>query len=281
VSYRVEALRARIEDVKARHAPSRMDNTTFTRRDGTAIHADIWITPLAEGARQLGVLVFAIEATEHARLREQMSRVAEQHATAIEELQSTNEELETTNEELQSTNEELETTNEELQSTNEELETTVEELQAANTELGALNAELETRSADLNRLDRHHRAVLESFEPGVVITDPAGVVKSWNAAAERLWLLPAARARERDLLSLPLPGGAELVRAAFQRVARDGAVRAAVEVPCAGPNGQAGVATLTLTPVRDQDGAVEAVLAMLVPRATPSAPGSQGVERAR
>ena len=40
------------------------------------------------------MVVFAVEATEHARLKEQMTRVAEQHATAIEELQSTNEELE-------------------------------------------------------------------------------------------------------------------------------------------------------------------------------------------
>ena len=153
VSYRVEGLRARIEDVKARHAATRMENTTFARRDGSQVHADIAISPLSEGSRLLGVVVFAVEATEHARLKEQMTRVAEQHATAIEELQSTNEELETTNEELQSTNEELETTNEELQSTNEELETTVEELQAANAELATLNAELESRTVELNRVD--------------------------------------------------------------------------------------------------------------------------------
>jgi two-component system CheB/CheR fusion protein len=104
VSYRVEGLRARVEDVKARHAPARMENASFSRRNGDTVHTDISITPLFEGHRLIGVLVFAVEATEHARLKEQMSRIAEQHATAIEELQSTNEELETTNEELQSTN---------------------------------------------------------------------------------------------------------------------------------------------------------------------------------
>src|SRR5438093_745338 len=109
ISYRVEGLRARIEDVKARHAASRMDDVMFTRRNGEAVHTDITIAPLFEASRFVGVLVYALEATEHARLKEQMSRIAEQHATAIEELQSTNEELETTNEELQSTNEPLET----------------------------------------------------------------------------------------------------------------------------------------------------------------------------
>ena len=147
VSYRVEGLRARMEDVKARQTPARMDGITFSRRTGETVHANAIIAPLFETSRFIGVLVYVEDATDHARLKEQMTRIGEQHATAIEELQSTNEELETTNEELQSTNEELETTNEELQSTNEELETTVEELQAANAELAAVNSELEDRGA--------------------------------------------------------------------------------------------------------------------------------------
>src|SRR5499433_2642359 len=171
VSYRVEGLRARIEDVKARHAVSRMDDVTFTRRNGDMIHADVTISPLFEAYRLIGVLVYATEATEHARLKEQMARIAEQHATAIEELQSTNEELETTNEELQSTNEELETTNEELQSTNEELETTVEELQAANAELESLNKQLERRSTELKNLDDYQQSVLSSLQHAVIVLD--------------------------------------------------------------------------------------------------------------
>src|SRR5262245_9956584 len=216
VSYRVEGLRARMEDVKARHAPARMENTAFARRDGTPVHADISIMPLAEGQRQVGVLVFAVEATEHARLREQMTRVAEQHATAIEELQSTNEELETTNEELQSTNEELETTNEELQSTNEELETTVEELQAANTELATLNTELEARTVELNRIDNQYKGIMNSLEHGIVVLDRTGMVKTWNRGAEVMWRVPADRALNHEFFGLPIAGIEHVPRSALE-----------------------------------------------------------------
>lgn len=90
VSYRVEGLRARIEDVKSRHASAQLDDETFTRRRGELVHADLRIARLRDSYRLVGVLVYGAEATEPARLREQMSRIAEQHATAIEELQSTN-----------------------------------------------------------------------------------------------------------------------------------------------------------------------------------------------
>src|SRR5213594_1916283 len=107
ISYRVEGLRARIEDVKARHAVSRMDDVMFTRRNGEAVHTDITIAPLFEASRFVGVLVYALEATEHARLKEQMSRIAEQHATAIEELQVANAELGTLNAQLEARTSEL------------------------------------------------------------------------------------------------------------------------------------------------------------------------------
>src|SRR5204862_265826 len=58
ISYRVEGLRARIEDVKARHAASRMDDVMFTRRNGEAVHTDITIAPLFEASRFVGVLVW-------------------------------------------------------------------------------------------------------------------------------------------------------------------------------------------------------------------------------
>src|SRR5262245_7002536 len=220
VSYRVEGLRARIEDVKVRHAPDRMDNTTFTRRDGSQVHADISISPLLEGQRLLAVVVFAVDGTELARLNDQMPRIDEQHATAIEELQSTNEELETTNEELQSTNEELETTNEELQSTNEELETTVEELQAANTELGSLNSELEGRTGELNRLDTHHRSLLDSLDQGVVVMNRDGAITTWNQTAEQMWGLRAEQAVGRQIFALPIGEVAQRIGSAFDRALR-------------------------------------------------------------
>src|SRR5437762_13408310 len=158
-----------MEDVKARQVGTRLEDITFARRGGDVVHANITIAPLYESYRVVGVLVSVEDSTAHARLTEQMTRVAEQHATAIEELQSTNEELETTNEELQSTNEELETTNEELQSTNEELETTVEELQAANAELGSLNTQLERRGVELKNLDEDQQSVLSRLQQAIVV----------------------------------------------------------------------------------------------------------------
>jgi two-component system, chemotaxis family, CheB/CheR fusion protein len=265
VSYRVEGLRARIEDVKARHAPARMENVTFSRRNGEAAHTDITIQPLFEGHRLTGIVVFAMEATEHARLKEQMSRVAEQHATAIEELQSTNEELETTNEELQSTNEELETTNEELQSTNEELETTVEELQAANTELGALNAELEARTAELNRLDAYHRSLVNSFEHGIVVLDSDGVVSTWNEVAEQMWGLRADQVVGRPFFALPIGDLALRARQAFDAVLAQQRVTDVRDVSYTQPGGKTASGVLRMLPLRNAAREVVGAFALMMP----------------
>jgi two-component system CheB/CheR fusion protein len=265
VSYWVEGLRARIEDVKARHSATKMENATFTRRNGESVHTDISILPIVEAYRLVGVLVFAAEATEHARLKEQMNRVAEQHATAIEELQSTNEELETTNEELQSTNEELETTNEELQSTNEELETTVEELQAANTELGALNAELEGRTGELNRLDAAHRGLLNSLDHGLIVLDRDGIVTVWNQAAERMWGLRLEQVMNRQLFALPLGEVAQQVRSPFERVLAGEHAVEVNDVPFTLPGGATQRGRLRLVPRRSLDGEVIGVIAVIAP----------------
>jgi two-component system CheB/CheR fusion protein len=247
VSYRVEGLRARIEDVKARHAPTRMDNATFARRNGEAVHSDISILPLLEGYRLVGVLVFAVEATEHGRLKEQMNRVAEQHATAIEELQSTNEELETTNEELQSTN--------------EELETTVEELQAANTELAALNAELEGRTTELNRLDTLHRSMVDSLEQPLVVLDRGGAVTTWNHAAEHAWSLRAEHALNRPFFSLPVGDGPAQTRPHFERILATGE---SVEIPGVRPPGNTAGGVLRMAPMRSPRGDVIGAIATFV-----------------
>src|SRR5262245_37351107 len=251
VSYRVEGLRARIEDVKARHAPARMENTTFTRRDGNQVHADIAISPLSEGARLLGVVVSAVEATEHARLKDQMSRVAEQHATAIEELQSTNEELETTNEELQSTN--------------EELETTVEELQAANAELGTLNSELESRTAELNRVDGYHNSVINSFDQGMFVVDRSGIVRTWNQAAERMWGVRAEQAVNRDLSTLAISSGSPLPREPFERISSGKSRHESLEVDYTVPEGQKRRALLRLNPLKDATAIVLGTVGILSP----------------
>ena len=271
ISYRVEGLRARLEDVKARHAVSRMDDVTFTRRNGDVSHADVTISPLFEAYRLIGVLVYATEATEHARLKEQMARIAEQHATAIEELQSTNEELETTNEELQSTNEELETTNEELQSTNEELETTVEELQAANSELGALNAELEGRSAELKRVDAYHLGLLNTMEQSVFVTDRALVVTAWNQPSERMWGLRAEQAIGRDLATLPLGDMVRMLRPALDTALKREATIDVADVPYTLPGGEVRKALIRVRPLRDNAGAVIGVIGMAINADSPGA----------
>jgi two-component system CheB/CheR fusion protein len=258
-------LRARIEDVKARHTASRMDDVAFTRRNGDVVHADITISPLFEVHQLIGILVYAIDATEHARLREQTARIAEQHTTAIEELQSTNEELETTNEELQSTNEELETTNEELQSTNEELETTVEELQAANSELGLLNAQIEARSADLNCLDTYHRGLLNSLEQSIFVTDRSLVVTSWNQASERLWGLRAEQVMGRDFMALPLGDALRMLRSALETALKDETTAEVHDVPYTLPGGDVRKATVRVTLLRDAVGGVTGLVGIAVP----------------
>ena len=267
VSYRVEGLRSRIEDVKARHIPVRMDNVMLARRNGETIHADVTIEPLFEGHRLTGVVVFSLEATEHARLKEQMTRVAEQHATAIEELQSTNGELETTNEELQSTNEEMETTNEELQSTNEELETTVEELQAANTELGALNAELESRTSELNRLDAYHRSLVNSFEHGIVVLDADGVVTTWNEVAEQMWGLRPEQVVGRPFFALPIGALAVRARQAFDTMLTQRRPADVQDVPYTRPGGQAIRGALRMLPLWNTQRECVGAMVLMVPAA--------------
>jgi two-component system CheB/CheR fusion protein len=264
VSYRVEGLLARMEDVKTRQASTRMDHVTFTRCNGDVVHASMTIAPLFEAYRFIGVLVYAEDATEHARLKEQMGRIAEQHATAIEELQSTNEELETTNEELQSTNEELETTNEELQSTNEELETTVEELQAANTELAALNSELEERGYELTQLD-YQRGVLNSLEHAIMVIDRMGLVRTWNHAAERMWGLRAEQTVGREFFSLPLADLTQRTRPVFERMFATGQAQRVDGVTFAMSGGTQQRAHLRVAPVNNDAGEVMGGLAIAWP----------------
>jgi two-component system CheB/CheR fusion protein len=260
ISYRIEGLRARLEEVKTNHIPRRLDTVMFTRRSGEPVHAEISIVPLLEDHRVVAVTVFATEATEHARLREQLTRVAEQHATAIEELQSTNEELETTNEELQSTNEELETTNEELQSTNEELETTVEELQAANTELATLNAELERRSAELKRLDEYQEMILSGLDQAVIVVDPSGAVTTWNETAARMWGLRAPDVVGRVFWTLPIGDVTHLAREPIQRVLQSGKREVVAAVPFVGRTGERRQTSLRLSPLRNSAGEVIGVI---------------------
>jgi two-component system, chemotaxis family, CheB/CheR fusion protein len=264
ISYRIEGLRARIEDAKLSNVAHRLDEVSFPRRTGEMTTALVSVVPVMHPDRQglASVVVSAFDTTELARLKEQMARVGEQHSTAIEELQSTNEELETMNEELQSTNEELETTNEELQSTNEELETTVEELQAANTELASLNAELDRRSAESKRAETYYDNVLNTLDSAVVIVDRHLVVTTWNRGAERLWGLGAAHVVGRVFTSLP----GEVTQAAgsvMLRVITDGTPASVADMSYTLPGGEFRKASLGIVPLRDGVGEIIGAIAML------------------
>ena len=237
MSYRVEGLRARIEDVKARHAASRMEDVAITRRSGDLLHADITISPLFDGHQLIGILVYAIDATEQTRLKEQTARIAEQHATAIEELQSTN----------------------------EELETTVEELQAANSELGMLNAQFDARSTELRRLDAYHRGLLNSMEQSIFVTDRSLLVTSWNQAAERLWGLRAEQVIGRELMLLPLADVVRMLRPALDTALKQETTAEVHDVPYTLPGGEVRKATVRVTPLRDAIGGVTGLVGFAVP----------------
>jgi two-component system CheB/CheR fusion protein len=196
------------------------------------------------------VVVSAAEATVHARLKDQMSRIAEQHATAIEELQSTNEELETTNEELQSTN--------------EELETTVEELQAANAELAGLNLELERRTADLKRLDDYQRRVLGTLDQAVLVLDRDGIVTTWNDTAEAMWGLPGEHAVGRPFWTLPIGDTPHLAREAIARVLKTGRAEIVPGVPYVAPTGGNRRTPLRLGALRNPAGDITGVVGVAI-----------------
>jgi two-component system CheB/CheR fusion protein len=250
ISYRIDGLRARVEEVKSSNIPARVDHVAFRRRSGEAVHAEIAIIPIIEAGRLTAVAVYAFDATETAHVKEQMGRLAEQHATAIEELQSTNEELETTNEELQSTN--------------EELETTVEELQAANTELGGLNTEMERRAAEQKRRDDYQIAVLSSLESPVVVLDRAGRVTTWNAAAERLWGIEAEHVTDRPFWALPVGDVAQKLREALRRVGDTGQPELLDDVPFTVPTGEKRSLTVQVTPLRNDGNEMLGVMATVM-----------------
>jgi len=258
ISYRVDGLRARIEEVRTTQVHAQMQDVVFTRRAGDTMHVSVRIAPLFdERRRPTGVMISVHDMSNVSQLRAELDRLAEQSATANEELQSTNEELETTNEELQSTNEELETTNEELQSTNEELETTIEELQSTNAELTTLNVELERRTADLHRMEAFERSVLNAIGPALFVIDPSMVITNWNAAAARLWGVPMDAAIGREFSRLPSERLTRVAREPLRRVLTTHGSERLTGVPRAQDDG--GV-TLDLIPILSPAGELLGVL---------------------
>jgi two-component system, chemotaxis family, CheB/CheR fusion protein len=262
ISYRLEGVRSRVEEVKTSQTRSRLEDVSFTRRSGDIAHVTISIAPLYADRRRLaGVVVVTDDITEYSYLRDEISRISDQSATANEELQSTNEELETTNEELQSTNEELETTNEELQSTNEELETTVDELRSINAELATLNTELERRTQELNELDLYHKGVLDASDGAIFVLDPQFTVTTWNRGAARMWSLRASDAVGRNFSALPIGEVTRQAAAALRKVAETRLRQSVRGVPYTRVGGLTGITTLQLFPLIGQDGELRGTVA--------------------
>jgi len=277
ISYRVEGLRSRIEEVKATHARARLQDVSFPRRSGETVHVTLVVSPLYDERRRLsGVVVAADDVTDQARLRDEVGRISEQSATANEELQSTNEELETTNEELQSTNEELETTNEELQSTNEELETTVEELQSINAELATINSELEKRTAELNELALFHSGVLDATGLAVFVLDASLQVKTWNWPAARMWGLRPEDAVNREFIALPIGEITSRARDALRRVLNNRASEIVPDVTYMLPDGRQHKTRLRLAPLAAADGTLLGLLGTAAPDSNLLETGSRG-----
>jgi two-component system CheB/CheR fusion protein len=232
------------------------------------LHLSVEVTTLRDAAHAVTGLLYAVhDVTDFRGLEGELRQANEERQSAYEELQtineelqSANEELETTNEELQSSNEELQTTNEELQSTNEELETTNEELQSTNAELDATNRELAHRTEELNSLSFVQRTIIRTLTAGVVVLDPAGRIKMWNLAAERLLGLSEDEAVGQLLWSLNVPA---LSRSVLQRLRksleRNQPVRSD-QVDYELPNGSTGRAALGAVPIVDNGSVLGSVI---------------------
>ena len=273
LSYRPLELRSRIERAQSTRLPVVEHNVERAAAEGVVQHFDITVMPLpvAADGRSPGTSIVFADVTEYARVQSTLATSKLELETAYEELQSTNEELETTNEELQSTVEELETTNEEFQSANEELETMNEELQSINGELQTVNYELHQRTFELKQITEFTETVFSSLHLGLVVLDPEGAVRVWNAASEDLWGLRSDEVRGEQLSDLdiglpvhdllPLVEGARSDRAraeihlrATNRRGRPVLCRAVVSPLDGAASGSASGVIILLEPSEDGDG---------------------------
>jgi two-component system sensor histidine kinase PilS (NtrC family) len=82
---------------------------------------------------------------------------------------------------------------------------------------------LAEKTRDLKSLQRLHERTVESLTSGLLTTDPAGVVTSWNPEAARITGVPQREAIGRDLDAL-IPGARRLVVDSAQRVEKERAL---------------------------------------------------------
>ncbi len=98
-------------------------------------------------------------------------------------------------------------------------------------------------------------AVVASSPDAIIAADMAGKIISWNPAAERMLDLTADEAIGADLLSL-VPADQREVAARLLERARSGEVVSVRTVTRIRPDGSTIVGSLTLAPIRDDDGKV-------------------------
>jgi two-component system CheB/CheR fusion protein len=122
------------------------------------------------------------EASEIARLKQEL-------ATTREHLQSIIEEQQATNQDLRAANEEILSSNEELQSTNEELETAKEEIQATNEEMNTVNEELRHRTKEATQVSNDLQNLLNSINIPILMLGADLQIRQFTPAVENIFNL--------------------------------------------------------------------------------------------
>jgi two-component system CheB/CheR fusion protein len=260
LSYRPAELRSLIEQAYLERQLVVAANLEWSR-NGESRSLDVYIQPLQDADKMLGVCITLHDATQARKLEDEVRRArqeaettSEELQTTNEELQSTNEELQTTNEELQSTNEELETTNEELQSSNEELETMNEEMQSTNEELQTINDELRQRTDELNISNAFLNSILSSLRGGVIVVDAKLMVTLWNPGAEDLWGLKFDEVKGQSLVNLDIGLPVGKLRNPIQTCLIDGAGQQELILDAVNRRGRKITCRVSINPLANQQG---------------------------
>lgn len=103
-------------------------------------------------------------------------------------------------------------------------------------------------------------SLVESTDDAIVSAAREGLITRWNPAAERVYGLPAKEAVGRPLEMLLNQEGGRGFRGHFQKALEGRAVH--FDTERSGPNGSRRVVSVTLSPIRDEMGAVVGVSAI-------------------
>ena len=107
---------------------------------------------------------------------------------------------------------------------------------------------------------------MNTVEHGLIVIDRAGVVRTWNHIAERMWGLGAEQVVGREFFTLPLGEVVLRTRPAFERMLMSGEAQQVEGIPYAVPGGAEGLARVHIAPVKDIGAKVSAGVAMIWPQ---------------